>query len=344
MRKWIKGLLVSSAMTLSLSSTAYAGNWWLDMNGWWYQEADGSYAKDGWNWIDGDDDGIAECYYFTHKGYLVDGQNEVDGYETNKDGAWTVKGVVQTKDVSMPNDPAAVAIYQEAEAKCNALDGIDADVDATITMSIEGDSDSMAYHLNMKMRGLQSDALEYKMDGTLDMFNDSYPFSAFYTDGYSYIDMMGIKMKQALPIESAKAAAQIKAGDSLATISNLQVRDEGGNKILTYDMKTAVANEMLNGLLPMSDLTNLEGYGIDISYKFKKAYGEIVVNAEGYCVFQSVYMDMEMSLSAEGKTMTLGYIMDMDMKINNPGQAVTFKLPSTKDFVDVNVYDYPVLE
>ena len=30
---------------------------------WWYGYEDGSYAKSGWAWLDGDRNGVAECYY-----------------------------------------------------------------------------------------------------------------------------------------------------------------------------------------------------------------------------------------------------------------------------------------
>ena len=48
--------------------TAFAGGWRLGSKGWWYDLDNGQYYADGWYWIDGDQDGIAERYYFDQDG------------------------------------------------------------------------------------------------------------------------------------------------------------------------------------------------------------------------------------------------------------------------------------
>lgn len=87
------GLSVLSAMP------AFAGQWKQDATGWWYQNEDGSYPTSTWKWIDGNNDGIAESYYFNESGYIVV-NTSVEGYTVNADGAWTVNGIVQTKQVN----------------------------------------------------------------------------------------------------------------------------------------------------------------------------------------------------------------------------------------------------
>ena len=42
-----------------ISMTSFAGQWRSDANGWWWQNDDGSYPTFCWQWIDGNDDGIA---------------------------------------------------------------------------------------------------------------------------------------------------------------------------------------------------------------------------------------------------------------------------------------------
>ena len=58
----------------ALSAPVYAGRWQKgsgkDKGKWWYNDLNGSYKKGGWFWIDGNDDGMAECYYFDKKGWL----------------------------------------------------------------------------------------------------------------------------------------------------------------------------------------------------------------------------------------------------------------------------------
>ncbi len=64
---------------------------------WRWQTADGYYYSSCWQWLDGNGDGICECYYFDPEGYCLQGTQTPDGYYVNADGAWTVNGTVQTR-------------------------------------------------------------------------------------------------------------------------------------------------------------------------------------------------------------------------------------------------------
>lgn len=50
----------------------------------------------GWHWIDGNYDGVGECYYFGENHYILTDTVTPDGYTVNTDGAWIENGVVQT--------------------------------------------------------------------------------------------------------------------------------------------------------------------------------------------------------------------------------------------------------
>lgn len=112
MKNWKKLLLTVVPATLAVSFTAFAGQWSQDMNGWRYENDDGSYCRNGWYWLDGNQDGIAECYIFDNDGYaqvsLYNLTAKAGGYEVNDQGAWVVDGVVQEKKVGGPGgrDPA----------------------------------------------------------------------------------------------------------------------------------------------------------------------------------------------------------------------------------------------
>lgn len=98
MKKTMKKILtVSLFMSLSLSSLTYAAEWKHDIKGWWWQNNDGSYPASCWQWIDGNNDGVSECYYFDATGYMLANTTTPDNYTVNENGAWTVNGIVQTK-------------------------------------------------------------------------------------------------------------------------------------------------------------------------------------------------------------------------------------------------------
>ena len=113
-KRWMGTAAAAVPMTLALSFSSLAGSWHQDMVGWWYETDGGSYFRDGWNWVDGDGDGIAECYYFNKQGYVVTANRKVGGYEVNSDGAWTKNGIVQTKALTeqAQNTAEALKVYE----------------------------------------------------------------------------------------------------------------------------------------------------------------------------------------------------------------------------------------
>ncbi len=98
---------VCAAIALFNGINAYAGSWQQDMskpyndNGvtdWWWSNDDGSYPRGCWAWIDGNNDGLAECYYFNDAGYMLGGTVVNDGtgsYPVNENGAWLENGMVK---------------------------------------------------------------------------------------------------------------------------------------------------------------------------------------------------------------------------------------------------------
>ena len=100
MKKQLVTLLLYGTIALSTLSTTFAGSWIQDHVGWWYQHDDGSYPTNGWHWIDGNNDGIAECYYFNETGYCLINTTTPDGYTVDTNGAWIVDGTIQTQTVS----------------------------------------------------------------------------------------------------------------------------------------------------------------------------------------------------------------------------------------------------
>lgn len=100
----ILSVVLTTAMVLSTGITAIAGTWRTgadsNQSRWWYDNEDGSYAVNGWHWIDGNQDGIAECYYFDNNGWMYVSGETPDGYTVNENGAWVANGVVEVKSVS----------------------------------------------------------------------------------------------------------------------------------------------------------------------------------------------------------------------------------------------------
>lgn len=83
--------------------TSYAGAWKHEgASGsytWYYADDNGNNYTDGWHWIDGNNDGTAECYYFYPDGKMA-ASTTVDGYTVDSEGKWVGDdGKIQTKNV-----------------------------------------------------------------------------------------------------------------------------------------------------------------------------------------------------------------------------------------------------
>ena len=98
--KKIMTMVLTAATVLSLSVPAYAGQWMKNTTGWWYDYGNGSWPASSWQWIDGNNDGNAECYYFDRNGYLLTNTTTPDGYTVNGDGAWVKDGTVRTRSTA----------------------------------------------------------------------------------------------------------------------------------------------------------------------------------------------------------------------------------------------------
>ena len=101
--------LMVMVMSILMSMTAFAGVWRTgaapNENRWWYDNEDGTWAAGGWQWIDGNRDGTAECYYFDNEGWMAAGTMTPDGYQVNGDGAWVENGRIMTQAVSILASP-----------------------------------------------------------------------------------------------------------------------------------------------------------------------------------------------------------------------------------------------
>lgn len=101
-KRWIAMITFSMLFSSVLIREAAAGTWKQGINGdlsaWWYDNGDGTFPLSTWMWIDGNGDGIAECYYFDDTGRMLSDTLTPDGYTVDENGAWKL-GFVRRKYV-----------------------------------------------------------------------------------------------------------------------------------------------------------------------------------------------------------------------------------------------------
>ena len=118
-----KGLsvLFGGILSLSVCFTSFAG-WRSDGNGWWFDNGNGTWPASCWLWVDGNQDGQAECYFFQQNGYILTNASTPDGYTVDGNGAWVVNGVVQrraTGGATNTQDSDRVALYNLKEVQAS---------------------------------------------------------------------------------------------------------------------------------------------------------------------------------------------------------------------------------
>ena len=117
----MKVLLATAGMICTMALSSFAGQWAQDAYGWSYLNDNGTKAI-GWQWIDGNNDGISECYFFDEYGYCLMNTVTPDGMTVDATGAWTVNGLIQTQVVQVVQTQTAV--QQGATASMHGFSGI----------------------------------------------------------------------------------------------------------------------------------------------------------------------------------------------------------------------------
>lgn len=125
--KRILTMTMAMLMALSMNITSFAAGWQKNSTGWWYgTNADNTtWHANGWQWLDGNNDGVAECYYFDGNGYMLANTKTPDGYTVDGNGAWVVNGAVQTKAATgtgTTNTAVANGNYDPAHPLANVVD------------------------------------------------------------------------------------------------------------------------------------------------------------------------------------------------------------------------------
>lgn len=236
----------------------------------------------------------------------------------------------------------AKAVYQEMMAKEQTVNDINAYYDMALNMTDGTDSVDMRLEMNARMKNIQNPSqLQYSIFARMTIPEEApVEFSMYYADGYYYVDMLGQKMKTPMALDEAMEAAQsssnLMGASSLDMFTDLSLRTEGENRILSYTMDDAKLNEMMNTILNMSGLNSLtssgEGPGsTGLSFTIKNIHGEYIINPEGYYTKMTMAMDMAMAMAGE----SLNMAVTADIGIADPGQPVEISVPNLSEFVEL---------
>ena len=175
MRKTGLAVTILAFSFTAISAMSSFANWHMDNTGYWWENEDGSYAKDQWLWLDGNQDGIAECYYFDENGYMLSDAVAPDGSQVDKDGAWIIDGVKQAKVL----DTASGLASSSDEASLGAGGAISAGTAADA--AAEGAHEAAVYSLgslNVRADGIFAGAKASSGDNELNLVSSDLKYAA----------------------------------------------------------------------------------------------------------------------------------------------------------------------
>ena len=329
MKKTLKTLLCSAVFALTMSSAALAGDWQQNADGWWWAEDDGSYPRNTWLWLDGNQDGISECYYFDSNGYLAV-NTIIDGWQVDGNGCWVQNGQVQFTEQSS-NRQQAMELLKTYNSYSSAQTDTDADYLMNMTMDIDGSSINMNMNGIIKMKNVTDSNLQYLMDCNLSVLGESMYINTFYTDNYLYINVDGEKVKMYMPLSAAMETASQMNLTSVEDMAYIQdasmVTNADGSTTVYFTVNSSEMNALMDSM--MGAMTSISPTS-DTSGSLNNYKGEVTFSPAGIPVQEKALMDF--SETVQGTA--FGFEIYMELNYNNPGQPVSFTLPSTEGYVD----------
>ena len=181
--------------------------------------------------------------------------------------------------------------------------------------------------------------MQFVCKGTADTLGTAVPIDMFYTDGYMYVNTMGIKYRQAMDLEAAKAqATQINMVLDTDVGKGLRMYTSGDTRKLAFTIDDQKINEILTAVTSATAET-YEELGVTLDMKINESNGEMTVNKDGYCEAMKMFMDYGMSVTdhTTSEADEMNYKMDINMTYKNPGKEVYFEIPSTDGYEDIAV-------
>lgn len=334
MKKLIKQLLFSGFFSICASTTALAGSWMQKEDGWHWTETDGSAPVSAWKWIDGNKDGLAECYYFDKNGCLLTNTVTPDGCLVDENGAWIENGIVRQR-ASNPFAAKALQqeglkLYQEADQNSSMLPGLDLHTTVTMTVAQEGLQIPAILDLKLKYHDLNTPNMEYWSSTSLSLLGAKKSGTSFYTGGVFYTDQgpnARYKMKIGYQDMTEHLTLNGFPRHFGAFLNNIQIAsDQAGNKILLYSSDISSLNNYLDDLCSQI-WPSLSDYG----FKINQLEGRAVINPEGCFLQEDISLFMTPAQEEEGTSLS----MELHIDYNNPGQPVTITPPSTEGFQEL---------
>lgn len=228
----------------------------------------------------------------------------------------------------------AKAVYDEVNAKSQTMSDGNMFMHMNMMMSDGSDTVNMAMDMNILYKNMnQPEQLQLMSKNNI--FFNGMPMESlmWYSDGYSYTEAAGQKIRMKMDVTDAVNAA-LASSTALSTptdyFSNITLSTVGDQRILSYTMDSAKMNAYIKQVFSQLGLDSLiEGITINV----RDVRGDYTLTPDNYYTHSNIYMYMDMSY--EGETVSMA--MDGQIEMINPGQPVEIVLPDPAGYADVGI-------
>lgn len=220
-------------------------------------------------------------------------------------------------------------MVKDALKVTNEADGINMEFDMTIDMKVDEQAETMKIAGSMLMDLSTPEKVKYKMNMGMDMAGQTIEVLQYYNDGYLYVDMFGMKIKQEMSKEVALLQAETlnstKQEFSEDLYKDAKLTKSGDDTVITMEVDGEMMSEESANLLEQFNMGALVG----VNMEYGKVSIKSVINRDGAMSEQTLVLPV--TISANGETVEM--VMTMATKFKDIGQPVVVDFPDFSEFV-----------
>ena len=223
--------------------------------------------------------------------------------------------------------------YMKAAKALNEAGSMETDITSVIKMTMGDESQTMGMDGSLKLIVNSETDIDFEMTMDMDLFGQTIPVLYYYTDGFMYMDMMGIQMKLPLPME--KALEQAGGTETLdfdeSAVKDVTTETVDGETIIKFKLDASAITAVLEDQI--ADLAgSLED--ADIDYNFGDVDLKIVIGSDKNLKSHSLAYSFTMEMDGEEVACEMDMTMDI-VKIGN----VTIDFPSFDGYMEISEED-----
>lgn len=234
-----------------------------------------------------------------------------------------------------PSPEEMFKMVEDARTVSNLEVGMNAEIEMNIKIKVDETEEEMKMTGAMVMDNSDPANLAYKISLGMQVQDQSIEIVQYYTDGYMYTDMLGMKVKQTMSMNDAMLQAQNISSASqqfnLEMFENAKLSKNGKQTVIMMDVPGEMMNEQSAALMEQFNLGELDG--VDMEYG--KVSVKHIIDENGYIEEEGMVIPVKVSANGQLMEMT----MSMNLKYLNVGQPIVVEFPDFSDYIEQEIIE-----